>query len=176
MVVGCGSSFAGDDDVGLEIADRLATGGYRCEFRELPDGGVGLLQLLDRADIVLFVDAVQCGAPPGTLHLVPLPSRQIVPRALGKVSCHGWGLEETLSLSLALGRRIPRLMLLGIELENPAPGASRTAPVNAALERVVEHFHELRAALEGSESPLWLGQHSYPPGEAQFPSVTGERG
>jgi hydrogenase maturation protease len=172
MVVGCGNPFAGDDGVGLEIVHRLTGGGYGCEFRELPEGGIDLLDLFDRADIILFVDAVLSGAPPGTLHLVPLPSRQVVPRALGKVSCHGWGLEETLSLPLAVGWRVPRMMLLGIELENAAQGASRTPPVNAALERVIEHFHELRAALEMSKSPLWSDQHTYPPGEGQLSSVT----
>jgi hypothetical protein len=63
------------------------------------------------------------------------------------------------------------MMLLGIELENAAQGAARTPPVNAALERVIEHFHGLRAALEMSESPLWSGPQTYPPGEGQFSSV-----
>jgi len=189
MVLGCGNPFAGDDNVGLELVHRLrARGGYGCEsrdlpgrharpctstasrrgygceFRELPEGGPGLLELFDRADIMLFVDAVQSGAPPGTLHLVRLPSRDVVPRALGAVSSHGWGLEEALRLALALGRRVPRLMLLGVELESVAQGTRRTTPVDAALEAVIEHFPQVQAALLDSESALWSGHHSYPPG------------
>ncbi len=95
MVLGCGNPFAGDDNVGLELVRRLrARGSCGCEFRDLPEGGLGLLELFDRADIILFVDAVLSGAPPGTLHLVPLPAREVVPRALGSVSSHGWGLDE----------------------------------------------------------------------------------
>lgn len=164
MVLGCGNPFAGDDNVGLELVRRLrARGSCGCEFRDLPEGGLGLLELFDRADIILFVDAVLSGAPPGTLHLVLLPAREVVPRALGFVSSHGWGLDEVLRLALALGRNIPRLMLLGVELESVAQGTRRTAPVDAALEVVIEHFPQLQAALQDSESPLWSGHHSYPP-------------
>jgi hydrogenase maturation protease len=106
------------------------------------------------------VDAVLSGAPPGTLHLVPLPSRDVVPRALAAVSSHGWGLDEALRLALALGRRVPRLLLLGVELESVAQGTGRTGPVDAALEAVVEHFPQIQAALLDSESPLWSGHHS----------------
>jgi hypothetical protein len=109
------------------------------------------------------VDAVQSGAPAGTIHLLPLPSHEVVPRALGRVSSHGWGLQETLRLSRSLGRHVPRLMLLGVELESVTPGARRTAPVDAALESVIECFPALSAALRNSESPFWTGHHSYPP-------------
>ncbi|MBZ5668463.1 MAG: hydrogenase maturation protease [Acidobacteriia bacterium] len=193
MVLGCGNPFAGDDNVGLELVRRLrARGscgcefrdlsgrgarpcaptfprrGYGYEFRALPEGGLGLLELFDRADIILFVDAVLSGAPPGTLHLVLLPAREVVPRALGSVSSHGWGLDEVLRLALALGRKVPRLMLLGVELESVAQGTRRTAPVDAALEVVIEHFPQLQAALQDSESPLWSGHHSYPPRGSPF--------
>ena len=164
MVLGCGNPFAGDDNVGLELVHRLrACGGYGCELRDLPEGGLGLLELFDRADIILFVDAVLSGTPPGTLHLVPLPSRDVVPQALGAVSSHGWGLDEALRLALALGRRVPRLMLLGVELESVALGTRRTTPVEAALEAAIDHFPQVQAALLDSESPLWSGHHTHPP-------------
>jgi len=179
LVVGCGNPLAGDDNVGLELVRRLqGRGGYGCEFRNLPDGPLDLLELFDCADVMLFVDAVQSGVPPGTLHLVPLPSRSLMPRVLGAVSSHGWGLDEALRLALALGRNVPRLMLLGVELESVAPGTPRTAPVDAALEVVVEHFPQLQAALQKGESPLWSRHHSYVPGQGhvlEFSSATPAR-
>jgi hydrogenase maturation protease len=169
MVLGCGNPFAGDDNVGLELVHRLrARGGYGCELRNLSEGGLGLHELFDRADIMLFVDAVLSGAPPGTLHLVPLPSGDVVPRALGAVSSHEWGLDEVLRLALALGRRVPRLMLLGVELGSVAQGTRRTTPVEAALEAAIDHFPQVQAALLDSESPLWSGHHSYPPQRSSF--------
>ena len=104
-----------------------ACGDCGCEFLELAGGALGLFDSFDKAEIILFVDAVQSGAPAGTVHLLPLPSREVVPRAMGRVSSHGWGLEETLRLSKSLGRRVPRLMLLGVELESVTPGGPRTA-------------------------------------------------
>jgi hydrogenase maturation protease len=165
LVVGCGGPYAADDNVGLEIIHRLqARGDGGCEFLELASGGLDLLYSFEKAEIILFVDAVQSGAPAGTVHLLPLPSREVVPRGMGRVSSHGWGLEETLRLSRSLGLRVPRLMLLGVELEKVTPGLPRTPAVDAALGAVVECFPELQAALRNSESPLWSGHHSYPPG------------
>jgi len=163
LVVGCGGALAADDNVGLEIVHRLrARGDCACEFLELAGGSLDLLYSFERAEIVLFIDAVQSGAPAGTVHLVPLPSREVMPRAMGRVSSHGWGLEETLRLASSLGWRVPKLMLLGVELECVTPGASRTPRVDAALESAVQCFPELHACLRNSESLLWSGHHSYP--------------
>jgi hydrogenase maturation protease len=173
LVVGCGNHFAGDDSVGLEILRRLRIcGGCGCEFRELPGGGFGLIELFDGADIILFVDAVLSDAPPGTLHLIPMPSQDVAPRVLGAVSSHGWGLDEALRLALALGRPVPRLMLLGIELESVTKGAKRTELVDATLEAVVEHFPQIQAQVSDGQSRLWSGHHSYPPGESSFLGLT----
>jgi hydrogenase maturation protease len=175
LVVGCGGPFAADDNVGLEIVHRLqARGDCGCEFLELSGGALGLLDFLDKADIILFVDAVQSGAPAGTVHLLPMPSREVAPRAMGRVSSHGWGLEETLRLSRSLGLRVPRLILLGVELESVTTGSPRTRPVEAALGAVVECFPTLLAALRNSESPVWSGHHSYPPDGRAFLNVQQE--
>jgi hydrogenase maturation protease len=164
LVVGCGNHFAGDDSVGLELLRRLEShGGYGCEFRELPEGPLGLLELFDRADIILLVDAVLSGAPPGTLHLVPMPSRDAAPRPLAAVSDHGWGLAEALRLALALGWRVPRLMLLGIELERVSVGAPSSPAVEAALTKVFECFQRICSSLHEADSPLWTTKHSFPP-------------
>ena len=80
---------------------------------------------------------------------------------MGRVSSHGWGLEETLRLARSLGWQSPRLMLLGVELESVATGFPRTPAVEAALAAVVECFPELLTALRNSESFLWSGHHSY---------------
>jgi len=165
LVIGCGNPLAGDDSVGLEIVHRLqARGGHQCEFRELVGGGLGLLEFFASADQILLLDAVQTGAPAGTLHLLPLPSPDIVPRALRTVSSHGWGVDEAIKMARTLGRRLPRLMLLGIEWENVTPGAPRTPPVNAALDTVVKHFQQLYASLLDSNSPLWSGHHTFQSG------------
>ena len=154
LVVGCGNSLAGDDSVGLEIVRRLREryelegaqqpqslpSDCACTFLQLADAGPGLLELFPQAEAILFIDAVESGATPGTIHTVRLPSNNIIPRALGTVSTHGWSLKETLGLAQALGRPVPRLWLVGIELQDVTPGAGRTPAVEAALENVIENF------------------------------------
>ena len=172
IVAGCGNSFAGDDSVGLEIIRRLrvrgasgcqlpyltspegassggrfSSGSYRCELLELPDGGLGLVDWFDRAEAILFVDAVRSGAPAGTIHLLPLASHDVVPCAVGAVSGHGWGLNEALELAKALNRPTPRLMLLGIELRDVTPGLARTPAVEHAMGIAIEVFPHILAAL-----------------------------
>jgi hydrogenase maturation protease len=165
-VVGCGNPYAGDDSVGLEVVRRLrARGDCECELLEMPQASVDLLDLLEDADVVLFVDAVSSGAPAGTLHLAPLPSAGIELRALGSLSSHGWGLAEMLRLSDALRRPTPRLMLLGVEAGTVTPGAARTPAVEEAIQTVVEKFTQLRALVAEAEKDGGRGARRFLPGD-----------
>lgn len=153
LIVGCGNPTAGDDSAGIEIVRRLEElGGYGCDLRAVTAPGVDLLELLPLAEVILFVDAVASGAAPGTLYITPLPSQQIEPRSLGSISGHGWGLAETVDLARALGRRIPRLFLLGIEAGTVAAGAPRSAAVEQAIALVLERIPLLKSLLLSSGS------------------------
>jgi hydrogenase maturation protease len=111
--------------------------------------------MFDEAELILFVDAVSSSAPPGTLHLVPLPWPDLEPRALGALSTHGWGLTETIELARTLGRQIPRLVLLGVEIAQVAQGARRSPEVEAAIEFAVENFSRVRQWLEDTNLAVW---------------------
>jgi hydrogenase maturation protease len=174
-VVGCGSPYAGDDSVGPEIVHRLrARGDCQCELFEMPPAGVELLDLLQGATVVLFIDAVSSGAPPGTMHLASLPSSEIEPRALGSLSTHGWGLREVLELAEVLGRQTPRLMLLGVEVGTVAPGAARTPAVEEAIQTVVEKFPQLRVLLTEVKQDEGRSFRRFLPGDLTFPRGGGE--
>jgi len=147
-VVGCGNPYAGDDGAGLEIVRRLRENwDGSCELLDRPQAGLELLDCMQGADVILFVDAVSSGAPPGTLHLVPLPSPDLEARGLGALSSHGWGLTEALSLMSALEWQAPRLFLLGVEIETLAPDKPRSEAVEAAIQTVVDSFARLSALL-----------------------------
>ena len=73
LIAGIGNIFFGDDAFGVEVVRRLAA-------RPLPAGVVvkdfGIrgfdlaCALQDGYDAVILVDAMQRGAPPGTLHVL----------------------------------------------------------------------------------------------------------
>jgi hydrogenase maturation protease len=108
--------LAGDDAVGCAVHQRLATLG-------LPEGvrldllGVGGLRLLDELqgeEVLIAADAVQFGAPVGTVHVLPWES---LPPSGTAVTSHGVGLRETMEVG---GRLLPGVMprrayLVGIE-------------------------------------------------------------
>ena len=141
-----------------------------CELKLAP--GVGLLDFLPLADVILFVDAVTSGGVPGTLHLTSLPCKGLEPRALGSLSSHGWGLVETLKLANALRRAVPRLVLLGIEAGAVTQGAPRSAAVEQAIALVVERMPDLKFLLLSSEV---VGTSSFSPNDRSFPGNPGPR-
>jgi hydrogenase maturation protease len=167
LVVGCGNPAAGDDSAGIEIVRRLRErGDCECELRAETGPGIGLLDLLPLGDVILFVDAVTSGGVPGTLYLTSLPSAELEPRALGSLSGHGWGLVETLKLANALGRTVPRLVLLGIEAGTVTQGAPRSAAVERAIALIVERMLALKFLLLSSEI---IGTRSFSPLDRSFP-------
>jgi hydrogenase maturation protease len=167
LIVGCGNPAAGDDSAGIEIVRRLSDlGGCGCELRAETAPGVALLDLLPLGDVILFMDAVTSGGVPGTLYLTSFPSAELEPRALGSLSGHGWGLVETLKLANALGRSLPRLVLLGIEAGTVTQGAPRSAAVEQAIALVVERMPDLKLLLLASETSE---TSSFSPNDRSFP-------
>jgi hydrogenase maturation protease len=81
--------------------------------------GVGGIALLDRLtgyeDALLVVDAVQFGAPAGTIHCL---SWEEIPRSGNSaISAHGIGLKETIDVGRLLcpEKLPPTILLVGIE-------------------------------------------------------------
>jgi len=167
LIVGCGNPTSGDDSAGLEIVRRLSErGDCGCDLRAETAPGVELLDIFPLADVIVFADAVTSGGLPGTLHLTPLPSKELQPRALGSLSSHGWGLGEALKLAHALGRTLPRLFLLGIEAGTVAQDAPRSPAVEQAIALVVERISDLKSLLLTSEV---IATRSFYPSDRSFP-------
>jgi hydrogenase maturation protease len=150
LVAGIGNIFNGDDGFGSEVAQRLAR-------RPMPEGvrvedygirGVHLAyELLEGYDLVVLVDALRRGEPPGTLFVLepevdfgdgpPLDSHQMDPRAvLAKVA--------------ELGGAVGRLLLVGCEPADIGEGIGLSAPVTAAVDGAARMVEDLIA---GKETP-----------------------
>ncbi|MCC6642564.1 MAG: hydrogenase maturation protease [Deltaproteobacteria bacterium] len=134
LVIGIGSPF-GDDAVGLHVAERLSG-------QSLPDGvavvardrpGLSLLDDLESTPAAVIVDALRSGAQAGSVLRIP-------PAALARdrlTSSHTLRVAETLSLAVALGRRLPALRVVAIEIVL-TQGETLSPEVAAAIEPACE--------------------------------------
>jgi len=130
-----------DDAVGFEIYNRLAGCAARLEYCGV--GGIDMLPLLEGETDMIVVDAVQFGALPGTIHVVPWES---LPQGSTAISAHGLGLRETIEIGSILfpGSMPQRVTLVGIE--GCCFNRTReymTAAVSAAIDPAVETIQEL---------------------------------
>lgn len=151
-VIALGSPHGGDDEAALRFAAKLAE-----ECARRADGadayeviiagrpGPGLVDLLDVTRPVVLLDVVRSGAPPGTVHELPLAALVDAALALGQVSSHGFGPAEALRLAAALGRELPRGAFVGVEGTAFELGAPLSPPVTASMGRFAA---AARAAIE----------------------------
>ncbi|OGU14961.1 MAG: peptidase [Geobacteraceae bacterium GWC2_53_11] len=112
IIVCIGNELIADDAVGFEIFNRLVDCPARLEFCGV--GGIDMLPLLEGETDMIVVDAVQFGAEPGTIHVLPWES---LPHSSSAISAHGLGLRETIEIGTILyPEKMPqRVTLVGIE-------------------------------------------------------------
>jgi len=115
VFIGVGNPFRSDDGVGRIVARRLR--------EEVPSGvkiqeesgdGTELLEAWKGADCVILVDAVQSGAPPGTIHRIDART-ETLPTWFSHSSTHAFGVAEAIELARAMGDLPARLIVYGIE-------------------------------------------------------------
>jgi hydrogenase maturation protease len=138
-VIGVANPFRSDDGVGKIIVER---------FRQhLPEGtspleetgdGAKLLNAWTGSDCVIVVDAVQSGAPPGTIHRLDARN-EILPAWFSRCSTHSFGIAEAIELARAMHEMPAELIVYGIEGLDFSPGTelspevARVVPTAARL-------------------------------------------
>jgi hydrogenase maturation protease len=128
-VIGVGSR-RGDDQAGLLVAERLRRVGLPGDpeilARERP--GLDLLDDLAGLDGAVLVDAMRGGGPPGAVRILGRGALARVPL----LSTHAIGVAPSLALADALGRGLPPLRLVGVEV-----AGSDALGVSAAVMRAL---------------------------------------
>ena len=146
-VVGVGSPF-GADRLGWEAMDALvrmhALAGY-------PDGlvalhcldrpGASLMELLRAPGLLILIDAMRSGRPPGTVRALDAADLEET-RYL--VSTHGFGIESALRLARALGESVCQVRIFGIEMDAiGAPDVEASRSPAREIERLASCINEL---------------------------------
>jgi hydrogenase maturation protease len=148
-VIGVGNTYRRDDGVGIVVVRRLQ--------EQLPAGvriieesgdGAALLDAWKGATMVILVDAVHSGAPPGTIHRLDAHAEPI-PRRFFHYSTHAFGVPEAVELARVLNQLPPRLGVYGIEGRNFSAGVGLSAEVEQAAKGLVAQvLNEIRGFAE----------------------------
>lgn len=143
IIICIGNELVADDAVGFEIFNRLNGCSSRLEYCSV--GGIDLLPMLEGETDLIVVDAVQLGAEPGTIHVVPWDD---LPSVSSSISSHGLGLRETIEIGRTLyPETMPeRITLVGIEGQCfNRTREHMTAEVNDSIDSAVSLIKELVA-------------------------------
>jgi hydrogenase maturation protease len=152
LVAGIGNVFLGDDGFGVEVARQLirapASPGVA-----VVDVGIRALhlayELLDPPELLLIVDAVSRGEPPGTLYLIDIDidgdadaeaHGEVAPAALA--DAHGITVSSVLATLRALGGTPPRTRLVGCEPAFIGAAMELSPIVAASVPRAVTMVRE----------------------------------
>ena len=116
LVIGLGNPIMADDGLGLAALERLRHGWRLAESVRLVDGGtwgMNLLPLIEEAERVVFLDAIDAGQPAGALVLL---EREELPRLFAhKLSAHQIDLREVLAVAELRGTLPSDLVAIGLQ-------------------------------------------------------------
>ncbi|MGH9223029.1 MAG: hydrogenase maturation protease [Acidimicrobiales bacterium] len=158
LVAGIGNVFLTDDGFGPEVARRFVESAPDSipEGVKVVDFGIrGLhlaFELLDGYDLLILVDTVSRGDPPGTITVLeadPASDGGGIPDA------HDMNPQNVLDLLADFGGSVGRVLVVGCEVANLDEGMGLTEPVAAAVGAAVQVVRELieeeRSAYAGKE-------------------------
>lgn len=155
LVIGVGNPFRGDDAAGLRAA-RLLKGLETSNIAIVEHSGEGasLMETWKGSDVVILIDAVSSGQPPGTIHRLD-PVHNPLPAEMFQNSTHAFSLPQAIEMARALGQLPLRLLVYGIEGGNFQAGAELSPEVSKALPNVAlqvrEEVKSAQAEIENGE-------------------------
>ena len=142
LVIGLGRVDRGDDAIGPEVARTVAERcGTEVEVME-SDQPAELMEVWSGREVVVVVDAVRSGAPPGTIQVFHLGAHDASPvqdgwRSSGQGGTHSWGIDAVVGLAGVMGTLPTRLVLVCVEGSSFEHGAAMSTAVAGAVEATV---------------------------------------
>lgn len=115
IVIGVGNRFYGDDGIGLQVArDLIVQHFHKAEVVEHSGEGASLMELWEKEESVILVDAVHTGKSPGTIYRFDLEHGSLPARVFHD-STHTFGVAEAIELSGVLHQLPKHFVIYGIE-------------------------------------------------------------
>jgi len=137
MVLGIGNLLCSDDGIGIRTVMQMRLKDEYSGIR-LIDGGTSpdLISLLDGdVDRVIIIDALRGGGRPGDIYLLELHEENI--ESDTATSLHGMGVLDSLKLLKQLGRKQPRVTVIGIQPSDTSHGLHLSPIIEAKLPDII---------------------------------------
>ncbi|MBP2706526.1 hydrogenase maturation protease [Microbispora sp. RL4-1S] len=151
LVAGVGNVFLGDDGFGVAVAHRLAERDLppQAEVGDFGIRGVHLAyELTSGYDLVIILDTVSRGRPPGTLYVLEPSPADLAPSF---VDAHAMTPDAVLALAVTLATKFTgRILLVGCEPADASPGMELSPAVSGAVGRAADLVIEMIAQETGA--------------------------
>jgi hydrogenase maturation protease len=135
VVIGLGNPLMGDDGLGIAVLERLRARYVLPAAVELVDGGtwgLNLLPVIEDAQVVILIDAIDAGVAPGTPVRI---ERARLPRYLAtKISPHQVDLRDVLGLAELRGTLPDDTVAVGLQPQSIALGDGLSPVLERALD------------------------------------------
>ncbi len=153
IIIGIGNDYRGDDAAGLIVARKIAElASGRVKVVESSGDAAALMDLWEKSDLVVAVDAVSSGDNAGRIYRFE-PIMEPIPEALfSRSSTHDFGLHEAIELSRALDRLPRRLVVYGIAGTVFENGNIISEQVALSIEQVTQKVLE-ELTMESDKQP-----------------------
>ncbi|MEW5784227.1 MAG: hydrogenase maturation protease [Bacillota bacterium] len=144
LVLGIGNFLCGDDGIGPVLAERLVSLYDDHPHVEVLNGGtigLGLIYLFECHDSLLFLDAVDADAEPGTVFKFTLEDLEIA-RSEKKLSSHQSDPYELMLYARTIGCLPKNVAVLGVQIDTIRPGIGLSEALLHKLERIEKNIVE----------------------------------
>ena len=141
IVLGLGNILLRDEGVGVRVIEALAERYHLPAEVEVVDGGTVGMDLLDTlagCDHLLICDAVQTGAPPGSV--VKLADAEAPAGFQTRFSPHQLGLAEVLATLILMEEAPAAVTLIGVVPSDMDLGAELSPEVAAVVDQAVDRL------------------------------------
>jgi len=151
-VIGIGNPLRKDDGIGIilleklvEIKDDLHD---NIEYIDGGTGGMNLLHLFARFDIVVFIDAVNFGGKIAGSRF--FNSKDVISKNIQiKISTHGYDILKIIQLSKNLGESPDEIFIFGVQPKDMTPGIRLSNEIQENIDLLVDNLKfELKNVME----------------------------
>ena len=139
LVLGIGNVLLQDEGIGVRAINELERRYSLPDDVELLDGGtagIELLRHIQNRDHLIFIDAMKCGKPPGTV--VRVEGYDIPAAFQTRISPHQLGLSDLLAAAMLTDDLPENMVLFGVEPKCLEPGLELTDVVEASLDKLLQ--------------------------------------